>query len=669
MSGRAYRADIDGLRAVAVLAVIGFHFFPQWFPAGFVGVDIFFVISGYLISGIIVERAQSGRFSLPDFYARRIRRIFPALVVVMLTVGAIGWPLLYSEEYALLGTHMAAGAGFLSNVVLWMQTGYFAPSAETMPLLHLWSLGVEEQFYLVWPLVLAVICRSPRSRFWAVLGILVLSLVACIEYTPGHAVPAFYLPMFRFWEFMAGAAFAVHPQWEARSPLESGLRSWAGLALVVASFFVHHPDSSFPGWRATLPVAGAALLVSAGPAAFPNRTFLSTRPLVFLGLISYPLYLWHWPLLSLLRISNNDAPVTPARAASLFAASLVLAWLTYVLVERPVRTGRLLGLKAAACAVAMACVGGLGWSLSSANGVPSREVNSHDPTWPARNGRGAADAQALLIDDCRLPVEEAKLFGRCARESRGPERFALVGDSKADALFHGLVRTSRPQGRWLFIGGSTAHDSVLPVLSDAYGYQYAKRSSELALRAVEENPRIETVVLFAATRSLFHLRGADSINDLPDSIFYAVAREAVGNYVRHLVAAGKKVVIVVDHPTLPDTKRCLRDARVQWHGRIADFLAIGQPDPRCQMSLDRHEQLAAPYRKLLEEVRAISPQRVTLFETAPHLCDMGRRLCSSFDGDVPLYSFADHISDQASTRIGEALNARLMGGKAAPPSP
>src|SRR5205085_9110440 len=166
----------------------------------FVGVDVFFVISGYLISGIILERAEAGRFSLLDFYARRIRRIFPALAVMLVAVAALGWPLLYSEEYALLGTHMAAGAGFVSNIVLWLQTGYFSPSAEMQPLLHLWSLGVEEQFYLVWPLLIAVLCRSARARLWVVLAMLVVSLAACIHYTPGNAVPAFYLPVFRFWE-------------------------------------------------------------------------------------------------------------------------------------------------------------------------------------------------------------------------------------------------------------------------------------------------------------------------------------------------------------------------------------------------------------------------------------------------------------------------------------
>ena len=152
--GRGYRAGIDGLRAVAVLAVVGYHFFPQWLPAGFVGVDGFFVISGYLITGIILERIDAGRFSILDFYARRIRRIFPALAIVLLAVAAIGWKLLYRDEYKFLGNHVAVGAGFATNILLWSETGYFDQAAEAKPLLHLWSLGVEEQFYLVWPFAL-----------------------------------------------------------------------------------------------------------------------------------------------------------------------------------------------------------------------------------------------------------------------------------------------------------------------------------------------------------------------------------------------------------------------------------------------------------------------------------------------------------------------------------
>jgi peptidoglycan/LPS O-acetylase OafA/YrhL len=661
--GPAYRRDIDGLRAVAVLAVIGYHFFPQWVPAGFAGVDVFFVISGFLITGIIADAVEAGTFSLAGFYGRRIRRIFPALIVVLLACLAIGWGVLYYEEYLLLGKHVAAGAGFVMNIVLWAETGYFDPAAETKPLLHLWSLGVEEQFYIVWPLVVAFLCRTARMRFVAVVLVFAASLAACILRTGPDAVAAFYLPQYRFWELMAGAALALHRQWDAQSQPDADLRSLAGVALLAACAVMIGRDTPFPGWRALLPVGGTFLLVSAGPKALVNRTILANRGMVAIGLVSYPLYLWHWPLLSFLRITNNDAPVTPGRGAVLFAASLLLAWLTYQWVERPVRRGGHGPSKAIGAAAAMACVAAIGFTVFSEVGVPSREVNSRDPTWPARMGPYATDTRQWLAGDCGLPPERARMFAHCERDKRGPERYALVGDSKADATFNGFVRTSTDTGRWLFIGGATNQGVVEPVVSDWDRYSSYKLQSETALEVIAANPRVETVVIVAAMRSLFHLRGATDIDDLPASPYYPQALDGVSRFVKRLVDAGKKVVLVVDHPTLPDPKLCLRDGRVTWHGKIGNFLAIGHPDPRCSITLERHHALSAQYRKLLEEVRRIAPDRIALFDQEPYLCDMARRVCSSQDAKgTILYSFADHISDEASNRIGRALNEFLANG-------
>ena len=662
MSTSPYRADIDGLRAVAVLAVIGYHYFPQWVPAGFAGVDVFFVISGFLITGIIAGAIEAGRFSLAGFYERRIRRIFPALIVVMLACAAAGWGLLYYEEYYLLGKHLAAGAGFVTNIVLWSETGYFDPAAETKPLLHLWSLGVEEQFYIVWPLVLAYLCRTARARFFAVVLVFAASLIACIEVTGPNAVAAFYLPMYRFWELMAGAALALHGQWNARSQLDADLRSIAGVALLLACAVLIAPGTPFPGWRALVPVGATFLLISAGPQGIVNRTVLSWRRVVGIGLISYPLYLWHWPLLSLLRIANTHAPVTPARGLVLFAASLLLAWLTYRVIERPIRRGSHGRTKAIAAAVAMACVAGIGFSLVTTMGVPSREVNSRDPSWPSRMGPYATDVKAWLVDGCGVPPEQAKELKRCTHDSRGPVRFALIGDSKAEAVFHGIVRTSTAAGRWMFIGGATDHTVVEPVLSDWDRYSTYQVPSRIALDAVTRDRNVETVVIVAATRSLFHLGTTADINGLPSSPYYAQAYDGMSRYVKRLVDAGKKVVLVVDHPTLPDPKLCLKDARVTWHGRIGNFLAIGHADPRCEISLDRHHELATQYRKLLEEVRKVAPDRIYLFDQEPYLCDMAKRRCGAYDGDVLQYSFADHVSDAASTRIGAALNEFLANG-------
>jgi hypothetical protein len=237
---------------------------------------------------------------------------------------------------------------------------------------------------------------------------------------------------------------------------------------------------------------------------------------------------------------------------------------------------------------------------------------------------------------------------------------AILGDRLAVAVFLGLVRTSTDKGRWMFIGGATGRDSVLPVLTDSPHFRTYKQPSAVALRALEQDRNVETVVVAASIRGLFHLANAWSIEDLAASPFYDDTLQAVVPFVRRLVASGKKVVFIVDNPTFPDPTRCMKDARVSMHGRLGRFLGIGQPDVHCEIGLDRHEALSAKYRKFLEAVRAVAPERIALFETAPYLCDMKRRTCGVFDGNTFLYSFADHISDEASTRIGRGLNGFLV---------
>jgi len=659
-----YRADIDGLRAIAVLAVVAYHFFPRLLPAGFAGVDVFFVISGYLISGIILDRVKEQRFSLLDFYARRIRRIFPALAIVLVACIAIGWKVLYFDEFEMLGRHVAAGAGFATNIVLWSEVGYFDPAAETKPLLHLWSLGVEEQFYLVWPVVLALACRTQRTRWFVVAGVCASSFVACVWWTPLDAPAAFYLPVFRFWELMAGAVLAVRPEWQARTNVSANLRSWIGLALLVTCAFVLGPGRPFPGWRAAVPVLASVLLLSAGPGASVNRALLSVRPLVFVGLISYPLYLWHWPLLTFVRILSNGAELTAARGVALFAVCVVLAWLTWRLIELPIRTGTKLSSKAVAAAVLMACVGFAGAGIAHRDGLPDRAIASHDPTRFSRDPRAATDIFQWVVKDCRVAPGQAALFRRCERDGRGTERFALIGDSKAEALWPGIVRTSGDGGRWLFMGGSTANSSVQPLLSDRPHYARYAETSRAALHALEANKNVETVVIVTAARAMFHLATASSIEDLPASPYFADALEGYTRYVKALVDAGKKVVIVVDNPTFPDPTRCLKNARVSWHGRIARFFAVGTPDVHCEITIARQRELAAQYRRLLQEVQAVAPARVQVFDTEPYLCDVPRGICHVFEGETFLYSYADHISEAAGNRIGKALNERLTSGSA-----
>ncbi len=336
-----YRPDIDGLRAIAVLAVVGFHLFPESIVAGFVGVDIFFVISGFLITQIIQRELADGTFTFRGFYARRIKRIFPALLLVMATSLIAGWFLLFPTKYAQLGKHVLAGATFVSNFVLRAEGGYFDSSHYTKPFLHLWSLAIEEQFYIIWPLFLWMFSGARHVLYAGTAALLLGSFYANIHTIETSPISAFFLPHTRFWELGTGAAIAYFfrtPDPLAMTTSEKGNRNLLSLlgALFLCFSISMLSGDSFPGGWALAPTGGAAFIICAGQQAWLNRHVLSNRILVLLGLISYPLYLWHWVLIAFARMTLPTVEMKTL-ALPILAASLALAWLTYSVVEKPVR--------------------------------------------------------------------------------------------------------------------------------------------------------------------------------------------------------------------------------------------------------------------------------------------------------------------------------------------
>jgi peptidoglycan/LPS O-acetylase OafA/YrhL len=305
---------------------------------GFIGVDIFFVISGFLITTIILGSFEGEGFSYREFYARRVKRIFPALALVLLATMAFGWFALLPHEWEQLGKHVAAGAGFVSNFAFWSEAGYFDNAAETKPLLHLWSLAIEEQFYIFWPVLLGLAWK----RKWRVLTVLgtvaAMSFLLNVTTIHSHRTAAFYSPLSRFWELMIGGMLA-YVRLHRPPPLPGWRRhvqSIAGLLLLVLGLCFIRGGKAFPGWWAILPTLGAYLCISAGPTGVLNRYVLASKPMVWVGLISYPLYLWHWPLLAYARILEGKLPSDGIRVLMLIAA-FVLAWLTYRFVERYTR--------------------------------------------------------------------------------------------------------------------------------------------------------------------------------------------------------------------------------------------------------------------------------------------------------------------------------------------
>jgi peptidoglycan/LPS O-acetylase OafA/YrhL len=533
-----YRPDVDGLRAIAVVSVVAFHAFPAAAPGGFAGVDLFFVISGFLISGIILSDLGKGSFTIAEFYRRRVRRIFPALILVLAACLAIGWRVLLPDEFRQLGKHIAAGAGFVSNLALWRESGYFATSAALKPLLHLWSLGVEEQFYLAWPLLLLFFRGRPRQMGWMIATVAAASFALNIFLTAKRPDAAFYLPVSRFWELMAGSALAYGFHYNKAFYASATLRNSAaaaGAILIGISLAVLDEAKAFPGWWALMPTLGAVLLIAAGPQAWINKTVLGHRVVVFTGLISYPLYLWHWPLFSYARIVAGTEPPPSVRIA-LCAASVLLAWLTYELVEKTIRgkaRGRARGkapLKVVpALAASMVALGGCGVLALRSDLQPQSALNP------------LAEEISLASSDWAYGADGVR---------------TIPGDSRRIALFIG---DSHMQHYWPRIQKimSERKKPARTVVFDAVGgcapIPGIERTSQACSAFVDEafaraaSADVDTVVIAASWVGFLHRPDYVRVSD-GKAVDPAWALQQLEAALARLRAKGKAVVLVLSSP-------------------------------------------------------------------------------------------------------------------------
>jgi peptidoglycan/LPS O-acetylase OafA/YrhL len=428
-SASAYRPDIDGLRAISILLVVLYHAQPWLAPGGYIGVDVFFVISGFLITRLILSEIEAGGFSALTFYARRVRRIFPALIVVLAAAWLIGWFVLLPNAFALLGKNIAAGVGFVSNLFQLTQSGYFAPDIADNPLVHLWSLGIEEQFYIFWPPALLLIAGSKRRHVY-IFGLAAASFGVSLLVYAGYKDWSFYSPLPRAWELLAGSLIAERQlarkepdAWMAR---HQNLLAMIGIALTLAGAFLLDKASLFPGFGALFPVLGAMLLIVSAD-SWVNRALLASRPMVLVGLVSYPLYLWHWPLLSYLSIIRNGVP-NFLEIWLAVALSVGLAFATYYLVELPVRrrkgwVPRLAFGLVAIGGVGLATVAGSGFDIRFPPGI--RDIAAIQPE--DNSGLRSAcfqETATTYSDDCIEKGDKPLLF--------------LWGDSTAASLSPGM---------------------------------------------------------------------------------------------------------------------------------------------------------------------------------------------------------------------------------------
>lgn len=625
----AYRRDIDGLRAVAIAAVVAFHAFPRVLPGGFVGVDVFFVISGCLITGIILRGVDDGTFSFAEFYARRIKRIFPALATVLCACLLFGYVALLPAEYAQLGKHALWGAGFLSNFAFWQETGYFDNAAETKPLLHLWSLGVEEQFYMLWPLVLVIATRLGRPRaLLVVCAIGALSFAANVALVAEQPDAAFYSPVTRFWELLVGSVLALaRPR---LSPLLASGASIAGIGLIALATIAFDPSLQFPGWPATIPVAGAALVILAGPDAALNRVVLATPAAVGLGLVSYPLYLWHWPLLAFERIIGSAPPSLTARSAAV-AAALGLAWLTYRWIELPIRRASpKVALRLATAMAIVAGCSGVVWAaggLEQRSGIASTLANQRQLTrTPETDPQCVAFVGVtLLFPYCRLS------------DVGGATTVALIGDSHAHALFQGFAEELSARRMNLVL---LANSGCAPLTGATTGDTEAERRQCAAridqiLRILHDRPEIRDV--YIAIRGEAYIAEPARILHGPGdvrSLFTTSLQTTVSAFARE----GRRLHFVADNPEVTfDPVACIDRP---FRAGLAN----------CSVARVDVETAQRTYRGDIAKIEGM-----TIVDALPALCDA--TLCPIVADGVLLYADSHHLSVAGSRRLARAVVA------------
>ncbi|MEY4752257.1 MAG: hypothetical protein RIQ60_4471 [Pseudomonadota bacterium] len=646
IAGPAYRPDVDGLRAIAVLAVLGFHAFADWLPGGFVGVDVFFVISGFLITSLISREMARGEFTFGHFYGRRTLRIFPALIVVLLLGWGVGWIALTSNEYGKYGKYMAGGAAFADNFMFWRDAGYFDSKAEVKPLLHLWSLGIEEQFYLAWPVILLGLRRWRDGALAPALLLLAASLAYSLYKVRLDVVADFYSPLTRFWELLAGATLAL---WQAG--LRDGTASAAsvrlqaalnragaplGAALLVAALLCIDPARAFPGAWALLPVTGAVLLIAAGPQGGWVSRLLSHPLLVGIGLISYPLYLWHWPLLSFARIFNGHTPPAGVRAL-LLAVAFLLAWLTYRWIERPLRFGLPGRRKVRWLLVVMAITFGLGHWVSRGHGMAWRHEDKLQAS-PQTMVIGA-DRDKLLAMCDQLPAERSDKIDCLQKFDRRGPRWVVLGDSKAEAIFYGLVRESPASLNWTLIGGLSPLN-VPP-------WWAAVQARILA------DPDVQGIVLGNAWRGLTRVvDDTDRPIHEPDAAAQADWLRRHEDFFAPFLAAGKRVVMLRDNPTLPDPNDCIAGDMTSVPGLRQ--LLRRRENPLCELRLSTHLEWTRSYDAFLAELHRRHPQ-VLVYSQLPLLCDRASDRCPMHRDGAFLYSYGDHISDAANSPVARDM--------------
>jgi peptidoglycan/LPS O-acetylase OafA/YrhL len=631
-----YRPDIDGLRAIAVLSVIGFHAFPGKIKGGFIGVDIFFVISGFLISTIIFENIKAQSFSFTEFYYRRIKRIFPALIVVLVSSFVFGWFGLLADEYKQLSKHIVGGGLFVSNLVLWNEAGYFDNASNSKPLLHLWSLGIEEQFYFIWPLLLWFGYKRNLSFLITTLVVAVISFAINIWELNHNPVADFYSPLARFWELLIGAGLAYYLLYFSKvtAKFSNRLRnslSAVGLTFIVIAIVVLTKASLFPGWWALLPTAGAALIILAGPYAWINSALLSSRILVWFGLISYPLYLWHWPVLSFMGIVLRDSPSRLERIVAVLL-SIILAWLTYRYIEKPIKLQKK-NISIYLCLAMMGIVI-VGFLAYQSEGVNNRSALKNislnqvvrdqfmGPLWKYTKNDLCLDA---------YPNKEAENYAWwfCMKNKDQQPSVIILGDSRANQLYPGFIKNKNFESETFLSIGTCDFSSI--VGSDDIGNPcYSEKM-------FKQRNFIDEIIIKSKSIKWAIVNLSDDANK-PTSQYIASLSQRIGFLEKN------NVQVIIFTP----------DPRIGFNPKACFSTPLNNSAKDCSFSKEKINQISLNYALLVESIKNDHPN-VHFFSPNEIFCNANE--CSYLLEGMPLYRDETHMSEFASIRLQDYFMA------------
>lgn len=646
-----YRPDVDGLRAISIILVLLFHGLGELLPGGYVGVDVFFVISGYLITGQIYSKLDEDSFSFIDFYSRRVKRIVPPLIIVMSMCLLFAWFNLSLSNFESLGKHIASGAGFVSNILLWKESGYFDSQSEFKPLLHLWSLGVEEQFYIVWPALIFLAYRLSKRgvgiSLLIVLLVCVTSLAMSLVWIQKSQVISFYSPLTRLWELGIGGALLLaessqlwryfHRLSDVPKSRLQNIASVTGLLLLSIAAMNLSKDDLFPGVLALIPVVAACLIISAGPSAMVNQYLLANRVVIFIGLISYSVYLWHWPLLSFAYIKLNAEPSLTWRIA-LIATSILLGYLTWATVESRIRhlKHRLTSIWLLAALFVLGLIGYWGFT----NKVVPERLDAQLQIKQAR----IFDSSGIPVKDCSSILDTKSVASKYCSiwgKDTAKETIVVWGDSLA-AAWMPVFLTQQKQADLRVI--QISHAACPPMLDvHRTGKSFASEwcndglLQRLAFNAIAKAAPSK---IFLISRWNLYFHGHIKNDQFVESSFItaasgpateASAKEAFETKLPYTIKELEKIAPVIVFKGTPVLKVPLDVGMLSmpttFEPRTAEF-------HRFESSLD----------EIIDRVAARS-KKVKVFDASYLLCNSEK--CPAFIQGIPVYSDEVHITAAA----------------------